>query len=104
MPRLAESVKLDRVHYIVGSGTGVLDFSVAGEEQYYTWDGQKAAEWNVEDVATVDNLEEDRFIMYPDGEYFMCEIEPQGDEGNLGPVTCWCEQSNRTSIDAIRHH
>jgi len=91
MARITQSTRLSRVQHIVGSGTGVLDFAVDGEDGYYTWDGNEDADWEIEDVASVENIDEDRFILYPEGEFFVCEIESQGQEQNTGPVHCWCE-------------
>jgi|GEM_PF-2797741 hypothetical protein len=91
MARITQSTRLSRVQHIVGSGTGVLDFAVDGEDGYYTWDGNEDADWEIEDVASVENIDEDRFILYPEGEFFVCEIESQGEEQNTGPVHCWCE-------------
>lgn len=91
MTRISQTTRLDRVQHIIGSGTGVLDFAVEGEDGYYTWDGTEEADWEVEDVDHVENIEEDRFIMYPEGEFFVCEIESAGEERNEGPVRCWCE-------------
>jgi len=81
---------LDRVEHILASGTGVLDFAVADEDQYYTWDGTEVAEWTVEDVERAENVEEDRLIFYPDGDFFTCEITADREEGNEGPVHCYC--------------
>jgi hypothetical protein len=36
MPVIADDVVLKRVEHILGSGTGMLDFAVAGESEYYT--------------------------------------------------------------------
>lgn len=91
MTRISQTTRLEQVQHIIGSGTGVLDFAVEGEENYYTWNGLEDADWQVEDVATVENIEEDRFIMYPEGDSFTCEIESNGEEGNIGPIHCWCE-------------
>jgi len=91
MTRITQSTRLSRVQHIIGSGTGLLDFAVDGEDDYYTWDGNEDADWEVEDVASVQNIDEDRYIMYPEGEFFVCEIESQGEEKNTGPVHCWCE-------------
>lgn len=91
MARITQSTRLSRVQHIVGSGTGVLDFAVDGEDSYYTWGGNEDADWEVEDVASVENIDEDRFILYPEGEFFVGEIESQGEEQNAGPVHCWCE-------------
>jgi len=79
MARITQSTRLSRVQHIVGSGTGVLDFAVDGEDGYYTWDGNEDADWEIEDVASVENIDEDRFILYPEGEFFVCEIESQGE-------------------------
>lgn len=38
MARITQSTRLDRVQHIVGSGSGMLDFAVEGEDDYYTWD------------------------------------------------------------------
>lgn len=67
MARITQSTRLSRVQHIVGSGTGVLDFAVDGEDDYYTWDGNEDADWEVEDVASIQNIDEDRYIMYPEG-------------------------------------
>jgi len=86
MVRISEPTRLDRVQHIVGSGTGVLDFAVEGESEYYTWEGSEDADWEVDGVGRVENIEEDRFIMYPAGESFVCEVE-EGASG--GVVRCW---------------
>ncbi|ELZ20999.1 hypothetical protein C477_05857 [Haloterrigena salina JCM 13891] len=91
MARITQPTRLDRVEHIIGSGTGMLDFAVEGENDYYTWDGGEDADWKIEDVDSVENIDEDRFIMYPDGEAFVCDIASEGEEGNTGPVRCWCE-------------
>ena len=91
MPTIAQKARLDRVEHILGSGTGTLDFAVEGESAYYTWHGAEAADWEVDDVATVENDDEDRFIIYPESDYFTCEITADGEEHNTGPVRCWCE-------------
>lgn len=91
MARITQSTRLSRVQHIVGSGTGTLDFAVDGEDDYYTWDGNEDSDWEIEDVASVQNIDEDRFILYPEGEFFICEIESGGEEQNTGPVHCWCE-------------
>ena len=79
---------LDRVEHILASGSGLLDFAVAGEDQYYTWDGTEDADWSVEDVARAENVEEDRILFYPTGDFFTCEITANGEEANEGPVRC----------------
>lgn len=91
MTRITQSTHLEEVEHILGSRTGTLDFAVEGENDYYTWDGNEDADWTVEDVDRVENLEEDRFILHPEGEYFTCEIDADAEEGNEGPVRCWCE-------------
>ncbi|WP_281196154.1 hypothetical protein [Halorubrum sp. F4] len=93
MPRISKTTKLERVEHIIGSGSGVLDFAVKGEDGYQTWEGNEESDWEIQDVKRVENVEEDRFILYPDGEFFICEIESEGEEGNSGPVRCWCERS-----------
>jgi hypothetical protein len=75
----------------LGSGTGTLDFAVEDENQYYTWRGAEEADWSVEDVERIENSEEDRFIIYPEDDYFTCEIEAETEEENTGPVNCYCE-------------
>lgn len=88
MARISPPARFDRVEHIVGSGTGVLEFAVEGESEYYTWEGREDAEWEVESVGRVENIEEDRFIMYPAGESFVCEVEA-GASGDV--VRCWSE-------------
>jgi hypothetical protein len=90
MPSVIEQTRLDRVEHILASGTGTLDFAVEGEESYYTWRGTEEADWTVDDVASVENVEEDRILLRPTGEYFVCEIAADGDEHNTGPVRCYC--------------
>lgn len=29
--------------------------------------------------------------MYPEEGFFVCEIEADSEEGNTGPVNCYCE-------------
>lgn len=87
MVRVSAPACLDRVRHIVGSGTGVLEFAVEGESEYYTWEGSEDADWEVDGIGRVENIEEDRFIMYPSSEYFVCEIELTSDAGSL--VRCW---------------
>lgn len=91
MPTIDADITLERVEHILTSGTGVLDFSVEGATDYYSWWGVEDAEWNVTGVQSVENLEEDRFIIYPKGDYFRCEIEATGEEANIGPVRCRSE-------------
>lgn len=91
MPRISQTTRLDHVEHIIGSGAGILDFAVEGEDGYYTWEGNENADWEVENVDLVENGEEDRFVLFPEGEYFTCEIGAKGEEENDGPVRCWCE-------------
>jgi hypothetical protein len=91
MTVVSQKTVLREVEHILGSGNGTLEFAVRGEEDYYTWNGVEDADWDVEDVARVKNVEEDRFIMYPTGETFTCEIDASEDEFNRGPVRCYCE-------------
>lgn len=91
MARISQTTCLENVEHILGSGTGTLDFAVGGENSYYTWEGSEDADWTVEDVAHVENVEEDRFILHPKGEYFTCEIDADAEEENKGPVRCWCD-------------
>lgn len=88
MPTIDRSITLRNVEHILASGTGVLDFAVEGESDYYTWWGVDDADWSVSGVDVIENDEEDRFLIYPDGDYFVCEIDASGEEGNSGPVRC----------------
>lgn len=89
MPTISQSIRLDEVEHILGSGSGTLDFAVRGDNSYYTWHGTEDADWEIDGVATVRNVEEDRFEMLPEGESFVCEIEASSEEGNSGSVYCW---------------
>lgn len=91
MARISQTTRLEEVEHILGSGTGTLDFAVKGENDYYTWEGNEEEDWTIENVDRVKNVEDDRFILYPSSEYFICEIGANGEEGNKGPVQCWCE-------------
>lgn len=91
MDRITQTTTLDRVEYIIGSGTGILDFAVEGESGYYTWEGNEDANWKIEDVSYVENSDEDRLLIYPEGDFFTCEIYAEAEEGNSGPVWCWSE-------------
>lgn len=91
MPSVSQKTVLDEVEHILASGTGTLDFAVKGENDYYTWRGSEEADWKVEEVARVENADEDRFVIYPEEEYFVCEIEADSEENNVGPVRCYCE-------------
>lgn len=46
-------------------------------------------DWEVKDVTRVENADEDRFIIYSGGDYFVCEIE--AGEEDTGAVRCYCE-------------
>lgn len=91
MPLVSQETVLTDVEHILGSGTGTLDFAVAGENSYYTWRGVENANWTVEGVERVENDDEDRFVIYPEGDSFTCEIPAEGDEANQGPVRCFSE-------------
>jgi len=71
----------------------VLEFAVEGESEYSTWKGSEDADWEVDSVGRVENIEEDRFIMYPAGEYFICEIELISDSRDVDEsrARCWSE-------------
>lgn len=88
MPIVSQNTTLERVEHVLASGTGTLDFSVQGENEYYTWNGREDADWVVTGVERVENAEEDRLIFYPDGPYFRCEIAASGEEFNEGAVHC----------------
>lgn len=92
MATISQPRRLERVEHILGSGNGVLDFAVDGQDDYLTWWGDEDADWTVEDVDRIENTDEDRFIIFPEGDYFVCEIEAQGEEHNSGPVRCWSEE------------
>lgn len=91
MNEITDSVVLRDVEHILGSGSGVLDFAVAGDSDYRTWRGTEDADWRIDDVEYVENSDEDRLLFYPIADYFVCEIEASGPEGNTGPVYCYCE-------------
>jgi hypothetical protein len=91
MPLLTQPTTLREVEHILASGSGVLDFAVVGEQAYYTWNGTEDADWEVEDVEKVENAEEDRLLIYPEGDSFVCEITAEAEERNVGPVRCYCE-------------
>lgn len=87
MSRITQTTRLKRVEHILGSGSGVLDFAIEGEPAYRTWEGDEVADWTVDDVDSVENADEDRFLIYPVEEYFTCEID-----ANRGVVHCWCDE------------
>lgn len=74
MRRVSQGTKLTRVEYILGSGTGVLDFAVQGEDDYYTWEGTENDDWSIKNVGRIENDSEDRFTVFPEEGYFTCEI------------------------------
>lgn len=74
MPSISAETELTKVEHILGSGTGTLDFAVEDEDAYYTWEGPEDAEWTIENVARVENDTEDRFILFPEDEHFICEV------------------------------
>jgi len=39
MSTITEDIVLEEVDHILVSGTGILDFSVSGDDSYYTWWG-----------------------------------------------------------------
>jgi hypothetical protein len=88
MTIITDDMVLEQVEYILASGTGTLDFAVEGESGYYTWHGTEDADWTVTGAARVENDDEDRFLIHPNGEYFRCEIAADGAEYNGGPVRC----------------
>lgn len=86
MREIMQPTYLERVEHILGSGSGLLDFAIEGENEPRTWIGREDAEWTIEDVDYVENIDEDRFMMHPEGEFFACEIET----GDDPTVRCWC--------------
>ncbi|WP_435319009.1 hypothetical protein [Haloarchaeobius sp. TZWSO28] len=88
MPFIDSPCRLEEVEHIEASGTGTLDFAVANRNVSLTWDGVEDADWVVEGVAKVENIDEDRILLYPQGKFFICDIEADREEGNLGPVRC----------------
>ncbi len=91
MSTITEDIVLREVEHILGSGNGTLDFAVAGENDYYTWRGCEEADWTITDTGRIENVEEDRIVIFPEGEYFVCEIKADTEESNNGPVRCFCE-------------
>jgi hypothetical protein len=93
MVEITGPTRLNRVEHIIGSGTGVLDLSVVDESEYRTWIGSENADWEITGVERVENIEEDRFIIYPEEEYFICEIEAEVGSGDSSGtrVRCWTE-------------
>jgi len=91
MPAITEDTRLERVEHILCSGTGVIDFAVDGKQSYYTWRGREDADWTVKGAGSVENDDEDRLVVYPSGEYFVCDISADREEENSGPIRCWSE-------------
>ncbi len=91
MVRISQDRRFERVEHIEVSVPSVLHFGVECDSTRYTWDGVEDAEWTIDDVDYVENGDEDYFFLYPEEDYFVCEIEATREEGNLGPVHCWCE-------------
>jgi hypothetical protein len=91
MATISQTRRLERVEHILGSGTGVLDFAIEGQDDYLTWLGSEDADWSVEGVDRIENAEEDRFVIFPEDEFFVCEIEAEAEEHNSGPVRCWSD-------------
>ncbi|GAB7121189.1 hypothetical protein JCM9743_36600 [Natrinema sp. JCM 9743] len=89
MNRITQTTRLDHVEHILGSGTGTLDFAIDGENTYHTLDGDEDVDWNVKDVQSIENADEDRFLIFPEKEYFICEIDIES-----GVVRCWCKESD----------
>jgi len=52
--------------------------------------GAEDSDWDVSDVDRVRNVEKDRIILHPEGEFFTCEIEADREEKNTSPVRCYC--------------
>ncbi|MDL0120494.1 hypothetical protein PNQ29_12265 [Halobacterium salinarum] len=87
MNHITQTTQLERVEHVLGSGSGILDFAIDGESAYRTWEGDEDADWDIEDVDWVENADEDRFLIYPEAEYFTCEID-----ADRGVVRCWCDE------------
>jgi len=87
MSRITQTTRLECVEHILGSGSGVLDFAIETETAYRTWEGDEDADWEINDVDSVENTDEDRFLIFPQSEYFTCEIDT-----DRGVVRCWCDE------------
>jgi len=87
MNQITQTTQLNSVEHILASGTGILDFAIEDESAYRTWEGTEDSDWSIEDIESVENADEDRFVMYPRGAYFRCEID-----ADRGVVRCWCEE------------
>lgn len=57
---------------------------VEEDEIYNTWDSLEDADWQVEDVASVENVEEDRFTMYPEGDFLLVRLNLTAMKGIWG--------------------
>jgi hypothetical protein len=75
MSTITEDIVLEEVDHILVSGTGILDFSVSGDDSYYTWWGAEDSSWDVSDVERVENVEEDRIILYPEAEFSPAKLK-----------------------------
>jgi hypothetical protein len=93
MPVITSDRVLENVEHILSSGSGVLDFAVSGEDEYYTWWGTEKSDWEISGVGHIENAEEDRIAIYPTGDTFYCELSASGEEFNTGPVRCVSEES-----------
>ncbi|WP_273838076.1 hypothetical protein [Halococcus sp. PRR34] len=97
MPVITSDRVLEDVEHILSSGSGVLDFAVSSEDEYYTWWGTEKSNWEISGVGHIENAEEDRMAIYPIGDAFYCEISADGEEFNTGPVKCVSEESKEST-------
>lgn len=97
MPVITSDRVLKDVEHILSSGSGVLDFAVSSEDEYYTWWGTEKSNWEISGVGHIENAEEDRMAIYPIGDAFYCEISADGEEFNTGPVKCVSEESKESA-------
>jgi hypothetical protein len=75
MPRVSAETELKHVEYISASGRATLDFAVKDKDDYHTWEGDKEdSDWTVENIQRVENGSEDRFVIFPEEDYFTCRI------------------------------
>ena len=65
---ISTSATLEEVEHTLTSGSGTLGFAVAGE-----------------------NVKEDCIMIKPAGDFFVCEIEADGEKQNTGPAQCVSE-------------
>jgi hypothetical protein len=87
MSRITGNTRLERVEHILASGSGILDFAIDSDDSYQTWEGREDSDWTVEDINYVENTDEDRLLIHPEGERFTCETD-----ADHGVVRCWCEE------------